>query len=210
MTDCMDSSVIIFRTFPRWGSFIPHFLFCRLCGQWNHVHGYHHFSHSLQHRRCLHLCFPLLQVKKTGEWYTFYIIYFLMLTSIASLFCTRCRRRHLRPGYRSGLEQEETYTPSGDYRKGLIDHSCSMGSGSGSGLPRLVGKEQCTCKTATVILKKSLQWINLYSTSKRISEERAVMLFSNNAIIIIKQIFFSFLNILFPGAAHHCQADPDG
>ncbi|XP_074474206.1 bone morphogenetic protein receptor, type IBb [Sebastes fasciatus] len=55
------------------------------------------------------------------------------------VFCYfRCKRQESRPRYSIDLEQEETYIPPGESLKDLIEHSRSVGSGSGSGLPLLV------------------------------------------------------------------------
>lgn len=50
----------------------------------------------------------------------------------------RYKRQESRPHYSIDLEQEETYIPPGESLKDLIEHSRSIGSGSGSGLPLLV------------------------------------------------------------------------
>lgn len=53
--------------------------------------------------------------------------------------CTfRYKRQEARPRYSIGLEQDETYIPPGESLKDLIEQSQS--SGSGSGLPLLVGE----------------------------------------------------------------------
>lgn len=51
----------------------------------------------------------------------------------------RHKRQEARPRYSIGLEQDETYIPPGESLKDLIEQSQS--SGSGSGLPLLVGGE---------------------------------------------------------------------
>uniref|UniRef100_A0A667ZGQ0 Serine/threonine-protein kinase receptor n=1 Tax=Myripristis murdjan TaxID=586833 RepID=A0A667ZGQ0_9TELE len=54
-------------------------------------------------------------------------------------FCYfRYKRQDARPRYSIDLEQDETYLPPGESLKDLIEHSRSVGSGSGSGLPLLV------------------------------------------------------------------------
>lgn len=57
--------------------------------------------------------------------------------------CGRYKRQESQPHYSIDLEQEETYIPPGESLKDLIEHSRSMGSGSGSGLPLLVSKSHC-------------------------------------------------------------------
>lgn len=51
----------------------------------------------------------------------------------------RYKRQEARPRYSIGLEQDETYIPPGESLRDLIEQSQS--SGSGSGLPLLVGEE---------------------------------------------------------------------
>uniref|UniRef100_A0A8C4H034 Serine/threonine-protein kinase receptor n=1 Tax=Dicentrarchus labrax TaxID=13489 RepID=A0A8C4H034_DICLA len=62
----------------------------------------------------------------------------VQLINIVSPFCGRYKRQESRPRYSIDLEQEETYIPPGESLKDLIEHSRSIGSGSGSGLPLLV------------------------------------------------------------------------
>lgn len=59
------------------------------------------------------------------------------------LLCGRYKRQESQPRYSIDLEQEETYIPPGESLKDLIEHSRSVGSGSGSGLPLLVGTKHC-------------------------------------------------------------------
>lgn len=54
----------------------------------------------------------------------------------------RYKRQEARPRYSIGLEQDETYIPPGESLRDLIEQSQS--SGSGSGLPLLVGEEYNT------------------------------------------------------------------
>lgn len=58
--------------------------------------------------------------------------------SANTLSSDRYKRQESRPHYSIDLEQEETYIPPGESLKDLIEHSRSIGSGSGSGLPLLV------------------------------------------------------------------------
>lgn len=60
---------------------------------------------------------------------------------VCAVYC-RYKRQELRPRYTIGLEQDETYIPSGESLKDLIEQSQS--SGSGSGLPLLVRDMNCT------------------------------------------------------------------
>lgn len=53
------------------------------------------------------------------------------------LLCFRYKRQESRPRYSIGLEQDDTFIPPGDSLRDLIEQSQS--SGSGSGLPLLVG-----------------------------------------------------------------------
>ncbi|XP_053267739.1 bone morphogenetic protein receptor, type IBb [Pleuronectes platessa] len=53
-------------------------------------------------------------------------------------FYLRYKRQESQPRYSIDLEQEESYIPSGESLKDLIEHSRSTGSGSGSGLPLMV------------------------------------------------------------------------
>ncbi|XP_034064442.1 bone morphogenetic protein receptor, type IBb [Gymnodraco acuticeps] len=62
-----------------------------------------------------------------------------IILGLILLFCYfRYKRQESRPRYSIDLEQEETYIPPGESLKDLIEHSRSIGSGSGSGLPLLV------------------------------------------------------------------------
>ncbi|XP_029940660.1 bone morphogenetic protein receptor, type IBb isoform X2 [Salarias fasciatus] len=62
----------------------------------------------------------------------------IILVVILVFCCIRYRRQVSRPRYSIDLEQDETYIPPGESLKDLIEHSRSIGSGSGSGLPLLV------------------------------------------------------------------------
>ncbi|TWW66088.1 Bone morphogenetic protein receptor type-1B [Takifugu flavidus] len=63
----------------------------------------------------------------------------IVILALILLFCyVRYKRQESRPHYSIDLEQEETYIPPGESLKDLIEHSRSIGSGSGSGLPLLV------------------------------------------------------------------------
>ncbi|XP_041825778.1 bone morphogenetic protein receptor, type IBb isoform X2 [Melanotaenia boesemani] len=58
---------------------------------------------------------------------------------IILIFCYfRYKRQTSQPRYSIDLEQDETYIPPGESLNDLIEHSRSIGSGSGSGLPLLV------------------------------------------------------------------------
>ncbi|KAK7895217.1 hypothetical protein WMY93_020542 [Mugilogobius chulae] len=62
-----------------------------------------------------------------------------IILGLILLFCYfRYKRQESRPHYSIDLEQDETYIPPGESLKDLIEHSRSVGSGSGSGLPLLV------------------------------------------------------------------------
>ncbi|XP_039856178.1 bone morphogenetic protein receptor, type IBb [Simochromis diagramma] len=62
-----------------------------------------------------------------------------IILGIILVFCyLRYKRQESRPRYSIDLEQDETYIPPGESLKDLIEHSRSIGSGSGSGLPLLV------------------------------------------------------------------------
>ncbi|XP_019742643.1 bone morphogenetic protein receptor, type IBb [Hippocampus comes] len=52
--------------------------------------------------------------------------------------CIRYKRQESQPRYSINLEQDDSYIPPGESLKDLIEHSHSVGSGSGSGLPLLV------------------------------------------------------------------------
>ena len=73
----------------------------------------------------------------------------MQILDLRFLLCFRYRRQVSRPRYSIGLEQDDTFIPPGDSLRDLIDQSQS--SGSGSGLPLLVGAE-----TASTQKKKSL------------------------------------------------------
>lgn len=119
----------------------------RLCGQQYPVHGSLHLNHSLQHHPWPHLCLLLLQVRNLKMTCTVPIteVHTSWRTlNIALSFCARYKRQESRPHYRIDLEQNDTYIPPGESLKDMIEHSRSVGSGSGSGLPLLVRKEQYT------------------------------------------------------------------
>uniref|UniRef100_A0A3Q1APA6 Serine/threonine-protein kinase receptor n=1 Tax=Amphiprion ocellaris TaxID=80972 RepID=A0A3Q1APA6_AMPOC len=62
-----------------------------------------------------------------------------IILGVILVFCYfRYKRQESRPRYSIDLEQDETYIPPGESLKDLIEHSRSIGSGSGSGLPLLV------------------------------------------------------------------------
>ncbi|XP_034565357.1 bone morphogenetic protein receptor, type IBb isoform X2 [Notolabrus celidotus] len=62
-----------------------------------------------------------------------------IILGLILIFCYfRYKRQVSQPRYSIDLEQEETYIPPGESLKDLIEHSRSVGSGSGSGLPLLV------------------------------------------------------------------------
>ncbi|XP_029024085.1 bone morphogenetic protein receptor, type IBb [Betta splendens] len=62
-----------------------------------------------------------------------------IILGLVLVFCYfRCKRQESRAPYSNDLEQDETYSAPGEFLKDLIEHSRSIGSGSGSGLPRLV------------------------------------------------------------------------
>ncbi|KAK2888291.1 bone morphogenetic protein receptor, type IBb [Channa argus] len=62
----------------------------------------------------------------------------IILGLIIIFFYFRYKRPDSLPCCSSDLEQDETYTRPGESLKDLIEHSRSVGSGSGSGLPLLV------------------------------------------------------------------------
>ncbi|XP_037341360.1 bone morphogenetic protein receptor, type IBb [Pungitius pungitius] len=62
----------------------------------------------------------------------------IILGLVLVFCCFRYKRQESRPRYSIDLEQEETYIPPGESLKDLMEHSRSIGSGSGSGLPLLV------------------------------------------------------------------------
>ena len=66
-----------------------------------------------------------------------------MCVCVCVCVCTRYKRQESRPRYSIDLEQDETYIPPGESLKDLIEHSRSVGSGSGSGLPLLVSRRYC-------------------------------------------------------------------
>ncbi|KAM9307328.1 bone morphogenetic protein receptor, type IBb [Pholidichthys leucotaenia] len=62
-----------------------------------------------------------------------------IILGVILVFCyVRYKRQESQPRYSIDLEQDETYIPPGESLKDLIEHSHSIGSGSGSGLPLLV------------------------------------------------------------------------
>ncbi|XP_033845277.2 bone morphogenetic protein receptor, type IBb isoform X2 [Periophthalmus magnuspinnatus] len=62
----------------------------------------------------------------------------IVLGLVLLLCYVRHKRQESRPHFSLDLEQDETFIPPGESLKDLIEHSRSVGSGSGSGLPLLV------------------------------------------------------------------------
>ncbi|XP_034048390.1 bone morphogenetic protein receptor, type IBb [Thalassophryne amazonica] len=62
----------------------------------------------------------------------------VILVLVVAFCYFRHKRQDSQPRYSIDLEQDETYIPPGESLKDLIEHSHSVGSGSGSGLPLLV------------------------------------------------------------------------
>ncbi|MBN3300321.1 BMR1B protein, partial [Amia calva] len=109
-----------------------------------------------RHRRTIECCtdedycnkdlHPTLPPQKTSNYEDGSIQQMALLISVAVcsiilallivFWYFRCKRQESRPRYSIGLEQDESYIPSGESLKDLIDQSQS--SGSGSGLPLLV------------------------------------------------------------------------
>lgn len=113
--------------------------FCRLCRQQHPVHGAVHFAHSVQHHPRPHLRPLLLQVRSVSFLFlTFNICQACRPEWGRGLSVCRHKRQESQPHYSIDLEHEETYIPPGESLKDLIEHSRSVGSGSGSGLPLLV------------------------------------------------------------------------
>ncbi|KAM6903102.1 bone morphogenetic protein receptor, type IBb [Xenentodon cancila] len=90
---------------------------------------------------------PTLPPLVTAEYGDSSIQYIALFTSVTvcSLVCVilifcyfRYKRQTSQPRYSIDLEQDETFIPPGETLKDLIEHSHSIGSGSGSGLPLLV------------------------------------------------------------------------
>ncbi|KAF7217099.1 bone morphogenetic protein receptor, type IBb isoform X2 [Nothobranchius furzeri] len=94
--------------------------------------------------RSLHPTLPPLVTSEYVDSNIQYIALFISLTACSVLavilvFCYfRYKRQTSQPPYSIDLEQDETFIPPGDSLKDLIEHSRSIGSGSGSGLPLLV------------------------------------------------------------------------
>lgn len=92
----------------------------------------------------------------------------LQSVNITSPFLARYKRQESRPRYSINLEQGETYIPPGESLKDLIEHSRSIGSGSGSGLPLLVRKKQCTSPSTSQAQFMSVwcywNWFALHQT----------------------------------------------
>ncbi|XP_026153875.1 bone morphogenetic protein receptor, type IBb [Mastacembelus armatus] len=62
-----------------------------------------------------------------------------VILGLILIFCYfRYKRQESRPRHSIDLEQDEAFIPPGESLKDLIEHSRSIGSGSGSGLPLLV------------------------------------------------------------------------
>ncbi|XP_076614794.1 bone morphogenetic protein receptor, type IBb [Chaetodon auriga] len=95
--------------------------------------------------RDLHPTLPPLMTSDYVDSSIQYMALFISITvcsiilGLILVFCYfRYKRQESRPRYSIDLEQEETYIPPGESLKDLIEHSRSIGSGSGSGLPLLV------------------------------------------------------------------------
>lgn len=110
--------------------------FYRIYGQQHPVHGSVHFSHSLQHHPGPHPSLLLLQVItiRLNQIQNPWSVAIYLHTALWD----RYKRQESRPRYSIDLVQDETYIPPGESLKDLIEHSRSVGSGSGSGLPLLV------------------------------------------------------------------------
>ncbi|KAI3361790.1 hypothetical protein L3Q82_002131 [Scortum barcoo] len=93
--------------------------------------------------RDLHPTLPPLMTSDYVDSSIQYMALFISITVFCIIlglliFCYfRYKRQESRPRYSIDLEQEETYIPPGESLKDLIEHSRSIGSGSGSGLPLL-------------------------------------------------------------------------
>ncbi|XP_049594030.1 bone morphogenetic protein receptor, type IBb isoform X2 [Syngnathus scovelli] len=91
---------------------------------------------------------PTLPPLRTSEYVDSGAHYLALLISITvcSVFivivfiicCVRYKRQESEPRYSINLEQDDSYVPPGESLKDHIEHSHSVGSGSGSGLPLLV------------------------------------------------------------------------
>ncbi|XP_013859170.1 bone morphogenetic protein receptor, type IBb [Austrofundulus limnaeus] len=94
--------------------------------------------------RNLHPTIPPLVTSEYVDSSIQYIALFISLIIFSILgfilvFCyLRYKRPTSQPPYSIDLEQDESYIPPGESLKDLIEHSRSIGSGSGSGLPLLV------------------------------------------------------------------------
>lgn len=128
-----------------WFIISPLFFLFRLCRQEQPEHGSPHLNHSLQHHPQSHPHLLLLQVRTWG-WHMYaslrsHFLCTLNIIIMASPFCARYKRQDSRPHYRINLEENESYIPAGESLKDMLEHSRSIGSGSGSGLPLLVRRE---------------------------------------------------------------------
>uniref|UniRef100_A0A3Q2YAR0 receptor protein serine/threonine kinase n=1 Tax=Hippocampus comes TaxID=109280 RepID=A0A3Q2YAR0_HIPCM len=65
-------------------------------------------------------------------------IFVVISICTSNLHAFRYKRQESQPRYSINLEQDDSYIPPGESLKDLIEHSHSVGSGSGSGLPLLV------------------------------------------------------------------------
>ncbi|XP_018526829.1 bone morphogenetic protein receptor, type IBb [Lates calcarifer] len=95
--------------------------------------------------RDLHPTLPPLMTSDYVDSSIQYMALFISITvcsiilGLILVFCYfRYKRQESQPRYSIDLEQDETYIPPGESLKDLIEHSRSIGSGSGSGLPLLV------------------------------------------------------------------------
>ncbi|XP_056288343.1 bone morphogenetic protein receptor, type IBb isoform X2 [Pseudoliparis swirei] len=95
--------------------------------------------------RDLHPTLPPLMTSDYVDSSNQYMAVFISITVciiiivLILIFCYfRYKRQESRPRYSIDLEQDETYIPPGESLRDLIEHSRSIGSGSGSGLPLLV------------------------------------------------------------------------
>lgn len=130
------------------------FSFFRLCWQQYPVHGSLHFDNSLQYHPWSHPRLLLHQVRITSmsrACHNNFTLPDVQEVNTASLICGRYKRQESRPHYSIDLEQDETYIPPGESLKDLIEHSRSVGSGSGSGLPLLVSNSHCILIDASFI-----------------------------------------------------------
>ncbi|XP_057674145.1 bone morphogenetic protein receptor, type IBb [Corythoichthys intestinalis] len=110
------------------------------------------FRRSLEcctdHDYCNRNLHPTLPPLRTTDYTNSSVHYLVLLISITvcTIFliivliicCIRYRRQDSEPRYSINLDQDYSYIPPGESLKDLIEHSHSIGSGSGSGLPLLV------------------------------------------------------------------------